>query len=159
MKPARASYFPLGDGMGTIRGDHRRVPGSWRAARGVAQCLADHARPLVLNRCAAAEGAGQTRHALVLGGQRRHGQGQSCLTCAVRRHGCSTRRNKGCAARPKTTKPGDTLLSALLLGGDGLVYCLVNAEDLRQACDPEDLEYPLLRAYDVEGAIVRTHAL
>ncbi len=37
-------------------------------------------------------------------------------------------------------------LPAPLLGRDGLVHRLVDAEDLRQPGDPEDLQYPLPRA-------------
>jgi hypothetical protein len=35
------------------------------------------------------------------------------------------------------------------------VHCLVDAEDLRQPGDPEDLQYPLLRADQVQRAVVR----
>src|SRR5215469_6478797 len=42
---------------------------------------------------------------------------------------------------------------------DGLVHAVMDAEDLRQPGDPEDLEYALLRAHQVQRAIVGTHAL
>ena len=37
-----------------------------------------------------------------------------------------------------------------LLTRDGLVHCLVDAEDLRQPGDPEELQYPLLRADQIQ---------
>src|SRR3984957_20061537 len=46
-----------------------------------------------------------------------------------------------------------------LLGRDGLVYRLVDAENLRQPGDPEDLEYALLRADQIQGSVVGTHSL
>src|SRR6266536_1770400 len=46
-----------------------------------------------------------------------------------------------------------------LLGRDGIVHRVVDAEDLRQPGDPEDLEYALLRADEVQGAVVGTHPL
>src|SRR5271166_1967815 len=46
-----------------------------------------------------------------------------------------------------------------LLGRDGIVHRLVDAENLRQPGDPEDLEYALLRADQIQGAVVRTHSL
>jgi hypothetical protein len=48
-------------------------------------------------------------------------------------------------------------LLAPLHGRDGLVHCLVDAEDLRQPGDPEDLQYPLLRADQIQRAVVRPH--
>src|SRR6516162_7757602 len=46
-----------------------------------------------------------------------------------------------------------------LLGRDGLVHRVVDAENLRQPGDPENLEYALLRADQIQGAVVRAHAL
>src|SRR6266571_6173085 len=46
-----------------------------------------------------------------------------------------------------------------LLGLDGPVHRLVDAEHLRQPGDPEDLEDALLRAHQVQGAVVRPHPL
>src|SRR5437764_10305137 len=51
---------------------------------------------------------------------------------------------------------------ALLLelrGRDGPVHRLVDAEHLRQPGDPEDLEDALLRAHQIQGAVVRPHPL
>src|SRR6516164_3939033 len=42
---------------------------------------------------------------------------------------------------------------------DGLVHAVVNAEDLREPGDPEDLEYALLRANQIEGSVVGADAL
>src|SRR5215467_16089088 len=42
---------------------------------------------------------------------------------------------------------------------NGLVHTVMDAEDLRQPGDPEDLEYALLRAHQVQRAIVGTHTL
>src|SRR3984957_10614375 len=46
-----------------------------------------------------------------------------------------------------------------LLGRDGLVHRVVDTEHLRQPGDPEDLEYPLLRAHEVQGAVVGAYPL
>src|SRR5208282_2720411 len=45
------------------------------------------------------------------------------------------------------------------LGRDGLVHCLVDAEDLRQPGDPEDLQDLLPRADQVQRAVVRPDPL
>src|SRR5207247_8141062 len=45
------------------------------------------------------------------------------------------------------------------LGCDGLVHRLVDAEDLRQPGDLEDLQYPLLRADQIQRAVVGPHPL
>src|SRR5208337_3539598 len=50
-------------------------------------------------------------------------------------------------------------LPAPLPGRDGLLHCLVDAEDLRQPADPDDLQYPLLRADQIQRAVVRPHPL
>src|SRR5436190_19845588 len=50
-------------------------------------------------------------------------------------------------------------LPAALRGRDGLVHRLVDAEDLRQPRDPEDLQDPLLRADQVQRAVVGPHPL
>src|SRR5882757_9635967 len=50
-------------------------------------------------------------------------------------------------------------LPAPLHGRDGLVHRLVDAEDLRQPGDPEDLQDPLLRADQIQRAVVRPHPL
>src|SRR6516162_7171197 len=52
-----------------------------------------------------------------------------------------------------------TALLLGLLGRDGLVHRVVDAENLRQPGNPEDLEYPLLRADQVQGAVVGAHPL
>src|SRR5690242_5206734 len=46
-----------------------------------------------------------------------------------------------------------------LLGRDGFVDRVVDAEHLRQPGDPEDLEDPLLRADEVQGTVVRAYPL
>src|SRR5262249_436348 len=46
-----------------------------------------------------------------------------------------------------------------LPGGDGLVHAVVDAEDLRQPGDPEDLQNAFLGAHQVERAVVGTDAL
>src|SRR6202162_5214965 len=46
-----------------------------------------------------------------------------------------------------------------LLGRDGLVHRVVDTENLRQPGDPQDLEYALLRADEIQGAVVRPHSL
>src|SRR5580658_1547243 len=53
----------------------------------------------------------------------------------------------------------DRALLLGFLGRDGQVHRLVDAEHLRQTGDPEDLEYPLLGAHEVERAIVSPHSL
>src|SRR5690348_1940094 len=50
-------------------------------------------------------------------------------------------------------------LPAALYGRDGLVHRLVDAEDLRQPGDLEDLQDPLLRADQVQRAVVSPHPL
>src|SRR5690348_8695336 len=50
-------------------------------------------------------------------------------------------------------------LPAALRGRDGLVHRLVDAEDLRQPRDPEDLQDPLLRADQIQRAVVGPHPL
>src|SRR5436190_1622351 len=50
-------------------------------------------------------------------------------------------------------------LPAALRGRDGLVHRLVDAEDLRQPGDPQDLQDPLLRAHQVQRAVVGPHPL
>src|SRR5499427_2823632 len=46
-----------------------------------------------------------------------------------------------------------------LPGGDGLVHAVMDAEDLGQPGDPEDLQDALLRAHQVQRAVVRTDTL
>src|SRR6266516_2739918 len=46
-----------------------------------------------------------------------------------------------------------------LPGGDGLVHAVMDAEDLGQPGDPEDLQDAFLRAHQVQRAVVRTNAL
>src|SRR5258708_15730328 len=46
-----------------------------------------------------------------------------------------------------------------LPGGDGLVHAVMDAEDLGQPGDPEDLQDALLRAHQVQRAVVGTDAL
>src|ERR1700741_4760546 len=53
----------------------------------------------------------------------------------------------------------DATLLLRLPRRDGLVHAVVDAEDLRQPGDPEDLEYPLLRADQVQRSVVGTDAL
>src|SRR5215470_12100500 len=54
----------------------------------------------------------------------------------------------------------DGAVSLLRLpGGDGLVHAVVDAEDLRQPGDPEDLQNALLGTHEVERAVVGTNAL
>src|SRR5439155_10538905 len=48
-------------------------------------------------------------------------------------------------------------LSALLLGRDGLVHGCVDAEDLSQPGNRQDLQYPLLRTDQIQRAAVRPH--
>ena len=55
--------------------------------------------------------------------------------------------------------PVTRCLPAPLDGRDGLVHCLVDAEDLRQPSDPEDPQYPLPRADQIQRAVVRPHPL
>src|SRR5579859_1155427 len=43
--------------------------------------------------------------------------------------------------------------------GDGLVHAVVDAEDLCQPGDPEDLQDALLRAHQIQRAVVRADAL
>ena len=50
-------------------------------------------------------------------------------------------------------------LPAALRGRDGLVHRLVDAEDLRQSGDPEDLQDPLLGADQIQRAVVGPHPL
>jgi hypothetical protein len=47
----------------------------------------------------------------------------------------------------------------LLPGRDGLVDGLVDAEDLRQPGDPEDVQDPLLGADQIQPAVMRPHPL
>src|SRR5580692_913339 len=54
----------------------------------------------------------------------------------------------------------DVAASLLRLpGGDGLVHAVMDAEDLGQPGDPEDLQDALLRAHQVQRAVVSTDAL
>jgi hypothetical protein len=48
-------------------------------------------------------------------------------------------------------------LPAALRGRDGLVRGLVDAEDLRQSGDLQDLQDPLLRADQIQRAVVGPH--
>src|SRR6516225_2622116 len=52
-----------------------------------------------------------------------------------------------------------TALLLGLLGRDGLVHRVVDAEHLGQPGNPEDLEYPLLRTDQVQRAVVGAHSL
>src|SRR6202041_2941644 len=54
----------------------------------------------------------------------------------------------------------DVAASLLRLpGGDGLIHAVMDAEDLGQPGDPEDLQDALLRAHQVQRAVVGTDAL
>jgi hypothetical protein len=57
------------------------------------------------------------------------------------------------------TSDRQPLLLLGLAGGDGLVHGVVDAEDLGQPGDPEDLEDPLLGADQVERPVVRADTL
>src|SRR6516162_2522495 len=46
-----------------------------------------------------------------------------------------------------------------LLGRDGLVHRVMDAEHLGEPGDPEDLEDALLRAHQIQGPVVRPHPL
>src|SRR5436190_7451854 len=70
--------------------------------------------------------------------------------------GCD--RPKPIAPGPSATSPPVTRsLPVPLPGRDGLVHGLVDAEDLRQPGDPEDPQYPLPRADQIQRAVVHPH--
>ncbi len=60
---------------------------------------------------------------------------------------------------PKAASPPAKRSLPAPRGRDGLVHRLVDAEDLRQPGDPEDLQYPLPRADQIQRPVVRTHPL
>jgi hypothetical protein len=60
---------------------------------------------------------------------------------------------------PAASPPATRSLLAALRGRDGLVHRLVDAEDLRQSGDLQDLQDPLLRADQVQRAVVGPHPL
>src|SRR6266568_6767884 len=66
-------------------------------------------------------------------------------------------RPKPIAPEPSATSPPVIRSLPVALGRDGLVHRLVDAEDLRQPGDPEDLQDPLLRADQIQRAAVRPH--
>ncbi len=65
-------------------------------------------------------------------------------------------RVSGLRSFPLHREPGGY---CLLPGRDGLVHCLVDAEDLRQPGDLEDLQDPLLGADQIQRAVMRPHPL
>ncbi len=64
-----------------------------------------------------------------------------------------------CPMSSAASPPATRSLQAALRGRDGLVHCLVDAEDLRQPGDPEDLQDPLLRADQIQRAVAGPHPL
>src|SRR5205823_12121231 len=61
------------------------------------------------------------------------------------------------APKPSAASPPVTRSLPALRGRYGLVRRLVDAEDLRQPGDPEDLQDPLLRADQIQRAVVGPH--
>src|SRR5208282_5041794 len=76
-------------------------------------------------------------------------KGQAKMRTADRRADSSEA--SGCFA------PVTRSLPAALPGRDGLVHCLMDAEDLHQPGDLEDLQDPLLGADQIQRAVVRPH--
>src|SRR5690242_9219031 len=69
----------------------------------------------------------------------------------------TARRRPGPARSPRRPRPGPRSLPAALRGRDGLVHGLVDAEDLRQPGDPQDLQDPRLGADQIQRAVEGPH--